>query len=113
MHGKVDRNRGADGAPGERDRPVDVEGIEQGDEIIDHRVEAKDAAHFFRLPGAARVVAQYLPPHGKRRQHLIPAVEAAAHLVHQHQCFGAIAGKVIAKPDPVRLKKIHPYSPSP
>ena len=91
--------------------PVMPQRIDQRRQIVHHRVDGKHASRLLRQPGAARVVAQHAPFRGEPRHHLVPALQAAAHLVDQHDRPLAAARQLVAQADAVGLDEVHAAIP--
>ena len=103
----MQRGRAADGDARQRDLARDAERIEQGGDVVGHRVDVQGAAHLLRHAGAAGVVAQHAARREPRHD-LVPAFHRAAHLVHEHQRAVAGAGQFVAEPRAVDFDEIHP-----
>ena len=104
-------NRTADRDPRQCDLAGDPELIEQGRDVVGHRIEGKLAAHLLRHSGAAGVVAQDTARFRELWRDVLPAFERAAHFVNQHQRAVAAAAQLAAQPDAIGLNEIHPAPP--
>ena len=109
-HGEVDRDGAAHGRAGQRDLALNAQCIQQCCEVVGHVVEADAAVDLPRQSGAARIVAQHLARVVQRREHLVPAIERAAHLMHQNQRRLAAARQVVAQAGFVQLDPVHRVS---
>ena len=103
----MQRDRAADGDARERHLSCDAERIEQACDIVGHRVDGKLAAHLLRQSGAAGVVTQHAAGSRKPWRHAVPALERAAHFVHQHQGAFALAAELVAQSCAVQFNEIH------
>ena len=93
---EMKRDRPADGDTRQRDLAGDPERIEQRRDIVGHRIDAKLAAHLLRHSGPSGVIAQYAAGFREPRCDVVPALERAAHFVHQHQRAVALAAQFVA-----------------
>ena len=103
-------DRAADGNARQRDLSSNRVMIQKCCDIVGHRVERKLAAHLLRQARAAAIVAQDLPGRREWRGNLVPAFERAAHLVHQHQRFRALAAELVAQAGAIDFGEIHARS---
>ena len=104
-------DRAADGDARKRDLAGDAKCIEQGCDIVGHRIEGELAAHFLRHSGTAGVVAQHAARFREPWRDVVPAFERAAHFVNQHQRAVAAAAQLAAQPDAIGFNEIHPAPP--
>ena len=81
----MQRGCAADRDARKRNLALDAERIEQGCDVVGHRVDVQFAANLLGHAGAARVVAQHTARCGQPRHDFVPAFQRAAHLVHEHQ----------------------------
>ena len=79
--------------------------IEQGRDVVGHRIEGKLAAHLLRQSGAAGVVAQHPARFCEPWRDVVPAFERAAHFVNQHQRAVAAAAQLAAQAAPLASMK--------
>ena len=89
-------DRTADGDPRKRDLAGDRKMIEQGCDVVGHRIEGKLAAHLLRQSGTAGVIAQDPARFREPWRDVVPAFERAAHFVNQHQRAVAAAAQLAA-----------------
>ena len=108
---EVQGDRAADGDARQRDLAGDAEMIEQGRDVVGHRIEGKLAAHLLRQSGAAGVIAQHAARSREPWRDVVPAFERAAHFVNQHQRAVAAAAQLAAQADAVGFNEIHPAPP--
>jgi hypothetical protein len=101
----------ADGNARQRDLSRDGIVIQQRGDIVGHRVERKLAAHLLRQARAAAIVAQDLTGLRESRGDLVPAFKRAAHLVHQHQRFPALAAELVAQAGAIDFGEFHAALP--
>ena len=94
-----------------RDLAGDPKMIEQGCDVVGHRIEGKLAAHLLRQSSAPGVIAQHPARFREPWRDVVPAFERAAHFVNQHQRAVAAAAQLAAQPDAVGFNEIHPAPP--
>ena len=104
-------DRAADGDTCKRDLAGDPKVIEQGCDVVGHRIEGELAAHLLRHSGAAGVIAQDPARFRELWCDIVPAFERAAHFVNQHQRAVAAAAQLAAQPDAIGFNEIHPAPP--
>ena len=108
---EVQRDRTADGDACERDLAGDSKMLEQGRDVVGHRVEGKLAAHLLRQSGTAGVVAQHPARFREPWRDVVPAFERAAHFMNQHQRAIAAAAQLAAQACAIGFNEIHPERP--
>jgi hypothetical protein len=108
---EVQGDRTADGDARKRDLAGDPKMIEQGRDVVGHRIEGKFAAHLLRQSGAAGVIAQHAARFRELWRDIVPAFERAAHFVNQHQRAVAAAAQLAAQACAVGFNEIHPAPP--
>ena len=94
-------DRTADGDARQCDLAGDPKMIEQGCDVVGHRVEGEFAAHLLRHSSAAGVIAQHAARFREPWCDLVPAFERAAHFVNQHQRAVTAARELAAQRDTV------------
>jgi hypothetical protein len=105
------RDRAANGNTRQRYLACDSVVIEQRRDIVGHRVDVKLAAYFLRHAGAAAVIAQHAAGFRKLWRDVVPALQRAAHFVHQHQGALALAAELIAQGGAVQFNEFHAALP--
>ena len=107
----MQRDRTADGDSCKRDLAGDPELIEQGRDVVGHRIEGKFAAHLLRQSSAAGVIAQHAARFREPWRDVVPAFERAAHFVNQHQRAVAAAAQLAAQACAIGFNEIHSAPP--
>src|SRR5262249_60580730 len=93
-------------AAGQMDRSCDPERVEQPDHVRDGGVH-RDHARLLGQPEAALVVAQHAKAALEAGQRVVPALDAAADLVDEHDGLGTAAAQVVAEARAVHLDPVH------
>src|SRR4030095_16368329 len=95
-NGEMYCDRATNGSPRDDNFAGDAECIEKRNHVITDKVNIERAAHFFRHARTAHIGTEYRKIFGQERHQSVPAVEAAAHFVEQHQGLRAIARTGVA-----------------